>query len=191
MSTITLRNVKGSALTFQEGDDNFTNLNNDKLEDITGESLSDLSDVSSIPAPSNGQVLSWDNATGVWMAMDAPAPSFLTQDLNGGGFELSDIELKEYTETIHSLGSTDNPTLNPANGNVQTVTISTNLNLPSFNNETAGQSITLVVSGTGTATGGGSYVFAGGNKTLTTKSIVSIFYDGTTYWTSIATDFQA
>jgi len=190
MATIVTRTGKGSALTFAEGDANFTNLNNDKLEDITGESLSDLSDVSSIPAPSNGQVLSWDNPTGKWMAMNAPAPSFLTQDLNGGGFELSDIELKEYTETIHSLGSTDNPTLDPANGNVQTVTISTNLNLPSFNNETAGQSITLIVSGTGTASGSGAYKFAGGNKTLTTNSVISIFYDGITYWASISTDYQ-
>ena len=35
MSTITLRNTKGSALTFTEGDANFTNLNADKLENLS------------------------------------------------------------------------------------------------------------------------------------------------------------
>lgn len=36
MSTIVTRAGKGSALTFQEGDDNFTNLNTDKLEKSGG-----------------------------------------------------------------------------------------------------------------------------------------------------------
>lgn len=45
MATIVTRTGKGSALTFAEGDANFTNLNNDKLEDITNESIGDLSDV--------------------------------------------------------------------------------------------------------------------------------------------------
>jgi hypothetical protein len=35
MSTITLRSVKGSALSFTEVDNNFTNLNTDKLEGVT------------------------------------------------------------------------------------------------------------------------------------------------------------
>ncbi len=35
MTTITLRNVKGSALSFTEVDNNFTNLNTDKIEGIT------------------------------------------------------------------------------------------------------------------------------------------------------------
>jgi len=46
MSTIVTRTGKGSALTFTEGDANFTNLNADKLENINGESIGDLSDVS-------------------------------------------------------------------------------------------------------------------------------------------------
>ena len=61
MSTITLRNVKGSALTFQEGDDNFTNLNNDKLENINNESISDLSDVNIAGIPAQGSVNSIDD----------------------------------------------------------------------------------------------------------------------------------
>ena len=100
-------------------------------------------------------------------------------------------ELKDYKETVYSLGTTDNPSISISNGNVQSVTISSGLNLPAFNDAAQGQSVTLIVNGSGSATGTGAYIFAGGNKTLTTKSIVSIFYDGTSYWTSISTDFQA
>ena len=135
MATIVTRINKGSALTFQEGDDNFVNLNNDKLE------------------------------------------------ASGG-------EITGYRETIHDLGSTDTPTIDVANGNVQTVAISSGLTLPTFSNAAAGQSVTLLVTGTGTASGAAGYIFAGGNTDLTTNSVVSIVYDGTNYWASIATDFQ-
>ena len=50
MSTITLRNVKGSALSFTEVDDNFTNLNTDKLEGVT----------SSV----DGELTLWSSTTG-------------------------------------------------------------------------------------------------------------------------------
>ncbi len=44
MSTLTLRNVKGSPLTNTEVDDNFSNLNTDKMEKSSN--LSDLSSTS-------------------------------------------------------------------------------------------------------------------------------------------------
>ncbi len=44
MSTITLRNVKGTPLTNSEVDDNFSNLNTDKME--KSNNLSDLSSTS-------------------------------------------------------------------------------------------------------------------------------------------------
>lgn len=136
MATIITRVGKGSALTFAEGDANFTNLNTDKLENVGG-------------------------------------------------------EITGYSETIHSLGTTDTPAIDVANGNVQTVAITSGLTLPVFTNAIAGQSVTLLVTGTGTATGATGYIFAGGAKDLTTNSVVSIFYDGTNFWTNIATDFQA
>lgn len=68
MSTIYTRATKGSALTWTEGDANITNLNNDKLEDITGESISDLSDVV-ITAPSMGEILIYDGTD--WINGDA------------------------------------------------------------------------------------------------------------------------
>lgn len=65
MATITTRSGKGSPLTHTEGDANFTNLNNDKLENINNENLGDLANVSST-APSDGQVLTYSTANSRW-----------------------------------------------------------------------------------------------------------------------------
>lgn len=195
MATITLRSVKGSALTFAEGDANFTNLNDDKVE------LTDLS-VTQNSASGNG-TLAYSNTTGVFTytppdltglggisnVVEDTTPQ-LGGNLDGQGNKVEDVELDNYKETIYSLGSTDTPTIDVANGNVQSVTISSGLTIPTFTNAETGQSVTLLVTGSGTASGGSGYKFAGGNTTLTSFSVVSVFYDGTTYWASIATDFQ-
>jgi hypothetical protein len=235
MASITLRSVKGSALTFAEGDANFTNLNDDKIE------LTDLS-VGAEGTASGDGAIAYNNTTGVFTYTPPDLSGYLTsytetdpvvgavtgivkadgagnisaavagtdyiasetftslvQDTTpqlGGaldcqGNDVRDATLEDYKETIHALGSTDTPTITISNGNVQSVTISSGLALPAFADAAAGQSVTLLVSGSGSATGTGAYKFAGGNKTLTTSSVVSIFYDGTTYWTSIATGFAA
>jgi hypothetical protein len=111
-------------------------------------------------------------------------------DLDCQGNKIQNPVLEDYAETIYALGSTDTPTITVSNGNVQSVTISAGLTLPAFSDAATGQTVTLIVDGSGSATGTVNHLFAGGNTTLTTKSVVSIFYDGTNYWTSIATDFQ-
>jgi hypothetical protein len=68
MTTIYTRATKGSALTWTEGDANITNLNNDKLEDITNESISDLSDVT-ITTPATGEILIYNGTD--WINGDA------------------------------------------------------------------------------------------------------------------------
>lgn len=69
MSTITLRNTKGSALTFTEMDDNFTNLNTDKLESVAADTTPQLGgslDVNGqkIVSVSNGNIDIEPNGTG-------------------------------------------------------------------------------------------------------------------------------
>ena len=64
MSTIVTRAGKGSPLTNTEVDSNFSNLNTDKLEDITSESIKNLSDVYSAMSPTDGQVLTYDTTNG-------------------------------------------------------------------------------------------------------------------------------
>jgi hypothetical protein len=160
--------------------------------------LNDLTDVNA-SGPTNGQVIQYNSGASQWQTVTLSFLSNVSEDTTpqlGGTLDCQDNvvqspDLKDYKETVYSLGTTDNPSISISNGNVQSVTISSGLNLPAFTDAATGQSVTLIVSGSGSATGTGAYIFAGGNKTLTTKSIVSIFYDGTNYWTSISTDFQA
>jgi len=113
-------------------------------------------------------------------------------ELDAQGELITNPILKDYAETVEAIGSNDSPTLTVSSGNVKTVTITSGLALPAFSDAAAGQTVTLIVSGSGTASGTGTYKFAGGNKTLTNDSIVSIHTpDGTNYFASIATDFQA
>jgi hypothetical protein len=86
MSTIITRTGKGSPLTNAEMDLNLTNLNSDKLEDITGESIGDLSDVNLLVAPTLNQTLVWNG----------------TSFVAGEGFTQSDFN------TAFSAKSTDN-----------------------------------------------------------------------------------
>lgn len=73
MATIVLRNTKGSALTFQEGDDNFNNLNTDKIE---------LTDLSVTDSGGDGS-LSYDNSTGVF-TYTGPSASDVRAHFSGG-----------------------------------------------------------------------------------------------------------
>lgn len=196
MSTVVLRNTKGSALTIAEADANINNLNTDKIE------FSNLSVTQN--SASGGGALSYNNGTGVFNytppALPAAGISNVVEDtspqlggeLDAQGELITNPILKDYAETVEVIGSNDSPTLTVANGNVKTVTISSGLSLSAFTDAAAGQTITLIVNGSGSATGTGAYKFAGGNKTLTNDSIVSIHTpDGTNYFASIATDFQA
>lgn len=224
--TITLRqesdaraSTKGSALTFQELDNNFIDMLNRQEITIEGDSGSaqlsadgSATDkrlvvngsggiTTAVTSDSAGQLVltvtqgasTVDFAEGVIAGTNID----VTNDSTGQvtvSLEpvVDDIELKDYKETVYALGSTDTPTITVSNGNVQSVTISAGLSLPAFSDAAAGQSVTLLVTGSGNATGTGAYKFSNtGAKTLTSYSVVSIFYDGTTYWTSIATDFQA
>lgn len=83
MSTITTRAGKGSPLTNTEVDDNFTNLNTDKLENIENESLSDLSNVRTT-LPTNSQVLAFNASLGSWEPQDASGGASEINDLTDG-----------------------------------------------------------------------------------------------------------
>jgi hypothetical protein len=104
------------------------------------------------------------------------------------------IKNLEYNEFIFALGTTSGTIApNVANGNVQTITLNGNLTLNAFTSPIAGQSVTLIINTNGTGrTLTSSMKFAGGSKTLSTTNttdIISVFYDGTTYWASLSKDF--
>tara|TARA_A100001035_G_C27786024_1_gene504404 strand:- start:3718 stop:4380 length:663 start_codon:yes stop_codon:yes gene_type:complete len=219
--TVTLRQetasgatTKGSALTYAELDNNFVHLLRQGTVSVAGDSGTqqtlgeadrdstliikggtNISTAVSAPdsAGSTTLTITNDMAAGLANIVEDTTPQ-LGGALDAQGQVISNPIIKDYAETVEALGSTDSPTLTVANGNVKTVTISSALNLPAFADAAAGQTVTLVVSGSGTAaaSGGASYKFAGGNKTLTNDSIVSIHTpDGTNYFASIATNFTA
>jgi hypothetical protein len=82
-----------------------------------------------------------------------------------------------------------------ANGNVQTITLTGNVTFNAFSNAETGQSMTLIVKqdGTGSRTLSSTMKFAGADKTLSTAAnsidIISVFYDGTNYYASLAKGF--
>jgi hypothetical protein len=134
MATIVTRAGKGSALTFVEGDANFTNLNTAKIENVVEDTTPQLGgslDVNgqSIVSVSNGNIVLAPNGTGMTM--------------------LNNIE---YHEKVHSLGTTSG-TITPdaANGNVQTITLNGNLTFSAFSNPISGQTITLIITTGGTS----------------------------------------
>ena len=206
--------TKGSSLTFQELDTNFIELL-DRVDPansiVAGDNITITQPDSTGAVTISAAVLDTQVVGGTDITVSQPdsAGAFTvsysgsaisnvvedtTPELGGelvcGGNTISNPVLEDYAETIHALGSTDTPTITISNGNVQSVTISSGLTLPAFSDAATGQSVTLIVSGSGTASGTANHKFAGGNTTLTTLSVVSIFYDGTNYYTSIATDFQ-
>lgn len=117
--------------------------------------------------------------------------------LDGQGNKIENVELDDYKETIYTGGSTTG-TITPdvANGNVQKITLSGNITLNALGNPETGHSMTLIViqpSSGGPYTLTSSMKFAGASKTLSTAAnaidIISIFYDGTNYYASLAKGF--
>lgn len=100
-----------------------------------------------------------------------------------------------YDEDIHDLGTTGG-TITPdvANGNVQTIELNNNLTFSAFSNAIAGQSLTLIIDTNGTnRTLTSTMKFAGGTKTMSTTDtidIMTVFYDGTSYFASYSTNFS-
>lgn len=191
--------VAGTNITITPSGDNIT------IDASGGIALTDLS-VGAEGSASGDGAIAYNNTTGVFTYTPPTAAGIgalanvvedttpqLGGNLDGQGNKIIDVQLEGYKETIYSLGTTDTPSIDVGNGNVQSVTITSGLTLPDLTSVETGQSVTLIVVGSGTivdGSSGGDYVFAGGLKTLTNESIVSIFYDGTTYYASVATDFQ-
>ena len=101
----------------------------------------------------------------------------------------------QYDEDIHDLGTTGG-TIAPdvSNGNIQTITLDNNLTINAFTNPIAGQSLTLIINTNGSGrTLSSSFLYAGGNKTLSTtntKDILTVFYDGSSYYANLVKNYS-
>ena len=100
MTTITTRSGKGSELTYTELDDNFTNLNTSKLEDITGESIGDLSDVD-LTNNTDGYVLTYNSTSGNLELAAAAGGG------GGGASSLNDLSDCKSDSTLDTIGIGD------------------------------------------------------------------------------------
>ena len=101
-----------------------------------------------------------------------------------------------YAETVHTFGNaTGTITPNISLGAIQRLTLTGNITLNSITNILSGQSMTLILTqdATGNRTLTSTWKFGGGSKTLSTTGnttdIVSVFYDGTTYWAVLSKGF--
>ena len=97
--------------------------------------------------------------------------------------------------SIYDLGTTGGTiTPNVTNGNVQKITLNSALTMNAFTSPVAGQSLTLIIyGGTAYTSITSTMKFAGGVKTLTGTAscidILSVYYDGTTYFASLNKGF--
>ena len=135
------------------------------------------------------------NGGGSTLSSGAGVLSFNGASCTFNGINVNNIQLDDYKETVNDLGTTSG-TITPdvANGNVQKITLSGNLTFSAFANAEAGQSMTLIIDTNGTGrTLTSTMNFAGGESTISTTDtvdIMSVFYDGTNYYASLATNFS-
>jgi len=201
MSTITLRSVKGSALSFTEVDNNFTNLNTDKLEGVTSSVDGELTLWSS----TTGKVLKRATITGLVKATAGVATTATagTDYVSPTGSEtltnktLTNPSVNNYTEGVVAIGTvTTASTLSLTNGTVQTATLTAStactFTMPTA---TAGKSFILLLkqaasTGNGTATFTGVKWGTAGAPTITAAAgkmdILTFVADGTNWYGSIA-----
>ena len=201
LPSLTLRNVKGTALTFTEMDTNLQNLANATVSITAGSTTSSLNlnsgftvaNSATVQATIAGNVLtlvsnvsgggggtSWENQ--------------FTANVEGNGFTLQNVVLNTYREKTANIGTiTGTVTLDANTAPVQTAAVSGNITINSNNltNFLAGQSVTLILRHTGnTRTFSSNIKFVNSNKTIggTTNvtDVVTIFYDGTEYLAAVA-----
>ena len=109
---------------------------------------------------------------------------------------VANLQLNRFQETVYSIGSTSG-TITPdfINGSIQSMTLTGSITMNSLANAVAGRSMVLIITqgGTGSYTLTSSMKFAGAYKTLSTTvgatDIISVFYDGTTYYASLSSGY--
>ena len=102
----------------------------------------------------------------------------------------------QFNEAVYTAGATTG-TITPdcANGTTQKITLTGSITFNAFANPVAGQSMTLIIkqSATGSLTLTSTMLFSGASKTLSTAAnaidILTVFYDGTSYYASLGKGF--
>lgn len=165
-----------------------SNLLTDAVQLVAGTNIT-------LTVDSAGQVTidATDTDTGILNVVEDTTPQ-LGGNLDGQGNQVQDVELINYKEDVYTLAYAATITPDVANGNVQKMSCTGDFTFSAFSNPEAGQTLTLVVDHNGAArTLTSTMSFAGGDNALSTSDtvdIISVFYDGTTYYASIAKNFS-
>jgi hypothetical protein len=189
---LTLRKVKGSALTFDEADRNFENLANAVVQVSAGGTTSNVA-LNGTLSIANSATVTATVAAGT-VTLTAVAANTFASNVNGNGFELQNTVFQTYREKTANVGTiTGTVTVDANTAPVQTAAVSGNITINSNNltNFVAGESVTLILRHTGNTRVFSSNVkFVNGNKTIggTTNvtDVVTFFFDGTEYLGSVA-----
>ena len=203
---VTLREILGEPLTYNQLDTNFTNLRDATISvtDSTNTAILDLNDTLTVEG--TNITVSVDAGTNT-LSLSGQAvdlSNYVTLDgaqtITGSKTITGTTELGPYRETVYDAGNSGTSfTPDANNGPVQTLTATNSnftLNLPT--GMAAGANLTLII--TQNATGGhnispnASYLFAGAQSDLSTLpnsiDIMTIFYDGTRYLCSLIKGYQ-
>ena len=154
-----------------------------------------------ISTGSNGNIALTPNGTGQVTASSAISA---TGNITGGNIitvgavsTTGRVIGVNYTESVNAIGNSGGTvTPNISLGSIQSITLTSNMTFNSITNIQAGQSFTFVVTqdATGSRTLTSSMLYAGGSKTLSTAAgavdIISVFYNGTTYYASLTKGYS-
>jgi hypothetical protein len=206
MSTIVTRAGKGSALSYTEVDNNFTNLNTDKYQ--TGGALGTpasgtLTNCTGLPIGTGVSNLGTGIATFLATPSAANLASAVTEETGSGNLvfatspTVNNPTITNYVESVVAIGTvTTTNTIALTNGTVQTATLTAStactFTMPTA---TAGKSFILLLkqaasTGNGTATFTGVKFGTAGAPTITAAAgkmdILTFVADGTNWYGSIA-----
>ena len=195
--------TKASTTNLDSGGDSPASARADLKTNV--DNVNSVIDMFNIVTPANNQILKYNSGTAVFdlaSNVDLTAPGAIggSTASTGAFTNLSStgtMTFKQPIEAVYDNGNSGAATITPnaTNGSVQKYTLTGNITLNAFASPVAGQSMTLflIQDGTGTRTLTSTMKWSGASKTLSTAAssidIATIYYDGTSYYASLAKGF--
>jgi hypothetical protein len=195
--SLTLRSVKGSALTFAEADTNFQNLANIQVGVSAGGTTSNVALNGTAGAPTaitfaNSATIGASQTSGTVTLTSLVNPNNLTANVQANGQYIEFPIFNAYREKVAAHATTTGTITIDANvAPIQTITTTGNLtiNASNLSNFASGESVTLLLRhNANNRIITSDLLFVNQTKTIgghtSCVDAISIFYDGTSYLAS-------